>query len=254
MTAGKASTSFTIYDLLTRITPGLVFLIPLAAIVTQLDFGFLGNHPTYSGLAIILLSLIFGEIINGLRLSLLDVPNQFRRVLYSDTGNEEYLSWRDRITLAGAKWISENIHEMDSGLSTNSLFDYRRGTLIAVVNQRFQPSKQINATYDLYELIISDLSGNESRRTRRLRSVYIFQQNTQLALKLSAGIALIISLTGFAGLTNFEDTLVIAAFLVFFLLFIIHYFLTIFINSIASIDRIYIESLLSDYYTYISRV
>lgn len=254
MTAGKASASFTIYDLLTRIIPGLVFLISQAAIATQFEFRIMADNPTYSALVIILVSLVLGEVMNGIRLSFLDVPNQFRRILYSSTGDEEYLAWMDRKTIRIAKWISENVYEIDSSFSTNSLFDYRRGTLIEVVNQRFEPSKRIVGSYDLYELIISDLSGNESRRTRRLRSVYIFQQNTRLSLLISAGLAFLISLTGVAGLTNFDDAHVVIAFLVFLLLIIAHYLLAIFVKGIASIDRIYIESLLSDYYTHISKI
>lgn len=252
MTAGQASTSFTIYDLLTRVIPGMVFLTPQVAIFTQFKFGFMSDNPTYWGLVVIIGSLLIGELINGLRLSMLDVPNQFRRVLYSVTENEDYLRRGNRMMIRIGKWFSQSIREIDYGFATHSLFDYHEQTIVDIVNQRFEPSDDIKNAYDIYEIIISDLSGNESRRTRRLRSVYIFQKNTRLALMSSAILALLISLSGFVNPSEFSNAQVIIALFVALLLFLILYFVFLFAQGVASLDRIYIESLLSDYFTHVT--
>lgn len=242
--SNNPTSSLSIYDLLTRLFPGalLIFSVYLLTDPNQLI-------PT-SGLQVsivVFLSFVAGEFVNIIRLSIYDVPNHFRRVLYKQTGNEEYLGFIDQnlLKLTELDWIPD---KEENTFAAYTIFDHKEESIIELLKNRYSLPDDFNSDYGAYEIITSELSGKESRRTQRLRAVYVLTQNTQLVLIFSVIISISILISENIGQSEFSDGTILFAVIVLaisLISFVITYYSA---RTFTPVDRVYIDSLFADFF------
>ena len=243
MSVGSASTSISIYDILTRMIPGAVFLASIALLVL-IPAGEPPSSGTYTVIAFLIGSLVVGEIFNAIRLSLYDVPSHFSRILYTQNEDISHLGRIDRFFAKRSDTIAKDMME-------HCIFDNKEADILEIVKNRFDLPDEFQGQYDTYNLIISELAGKETRRTTRLRSVYILTRNLTISL-----ISLFVIVLVFGGYSLINsgfsvNTGLAVAFLIGYFALILLYFVDIVIRELASIDAVYVESLLNDYFTLI---
>lgn len=157
---------FTLFDLLTRIIPGGI-LIATSAYIS----GFSPSDvPTSPGYIILLLILFYvaGEAIEIVRVRINPVPNYFRRVLYSETGNKMVLTKRDRIRV---QYLNDNLKvpSIFTRADQNAWDEFRR---------QFSVDNYFEDVEEIYNLLLVRFGPGFSRRTRRRQATYVFFKNT----------------------------------------------------------------------------
>lgn len=200
-----------------------------------------------SGLSIVLftiLSIVVGEFINGWRVSTFDVPRHFRRVLYYETNDIQYLGFFDRK-------IEQSFLGEHSELDGYTFFEHRDETIPTLVRAEFNLDDEFDGAYNLYTLIQSHLSSKESPQTTRLRTIYIFSKNTQYALTAAIILLLAVAVGSQIGLVSIGNSRFLWILVLSFVSITILYMAMIAFKTVRP-DKIYIDSLLSDYFVMLS--
>lgn len=169
-------TGFSIPDLLTRIIPGGVLVFSIFSPVILPEYLPDLSIQNSEILAFTVISFLAGEIINTGRISFFDVPNHFRRVLYTENGRDEmYLRWPDTY-LSG--WHPEYVEGY-------SLFEHSDKDLARTLRNRFNLDSDLDGPHNFFILLTSDLSSAKSPETQRLENIYIFYENMKYSSVIS---------------------------------------------------------------------
>jgi hypothetical protein len=243
MPKSATPTGFSIPDLLTRIIPGGVLVFSIFSPVILPEYLPDLSIQNSEILAFTVISFLAGEVINTGRISFFDVPNHFCRVLYTENGRDEmYLRWPDT-------YLSTRYPEYVEGYS---LFEHSDKDIAGTLRNRFNLDSDFDGPHNLFMLLTSDLSSAKSPETQRLENIYIFYEN----MKYSAVISLLWQIV-FIGYTALEitpqtETGIAFALLIAYSVLILTYLVILLLGQTVSVDRAYVESLLSDYFTYTS--
>jgi len=121
---------FDLDDALTRVLPGAVFVFSTAIVIDVLNWS--PNFITYDPFSTsfitigIILSFLFGELIELFRHQKYRTPRPFNRLIYRSTYNEKHLYLRDRVRVLIYKRISKNdpseIENPESGYFHNFFY------------------------------------------------------------------------------------------------------------------------------------
>lgn len=244
MSAGSTPTGFDISDLFTRIIPGGILTISVILPVIGPEYATSFPIQNISILIFALVAFLVGEVINTTRISLFDVPNHFRRVLYTENmDSEKYLNKVDA-------YFSKNHPEWVEGYSLFEMSDKR---ISQTLHERFDLSSDFDGAHNYYMLLTSDLSSMKSLETKRLENIYIFYKNLRFAIFVSILFQMLFLLASIFTDINTIGTRTAVAFIVGYILLILLYSIVLFLGFISPIDRVYVESLLSDYFAYIKQ-
>lgn len=241
MPTGATSPRFDISDFLTRVIPGSVLGFSVAVLVISENFPVVESLSSGWLLLFIIISFIIGEFINTLRVSMLDVPNYFQRILYHEDENEDYLGIVDSILLE---------YDPDS-VCTYSLFEHSDTDIIPELRSRFNLDSDFDGAHNFYSLLTSDLSTEKSQKTSRLESIYIFYENMKLSIALSIGWYILYAILILFDIINQTDLQTAFGFLAAYLVVTLSYIVIMSFGLIAPADKVYVESLLADYFTLI---
>lgn len=229
MVQNRVTTGFSIYDILTRIIPGFVLflsLFPISATKT----GSLPEQAGFEILLIVVISFIFGEGLNLIRENFHPVPATFRRILYHETGNEDFLGILDKFRLK----INLDIPKRKSiYYATEREFYYELLDL-------FDLPRDYDNIRDLFTLLISHVDTELSSRTQRFQTTYIFLDNMGLAIVF---LVLIIS---FRTLSN--DLSIALAFVLSFVAVVILLFLYVLFDLYGRLEYHYVDSLIIEFF------
>lgn len=242
MPAGGTPTGFDISDFLTRVIPGGILVFSMVFPAVSVDSFQIESISGSSIIILAIVSFVFGEFVNTFRISMLDVPNYFRRVLYTENEDEIYLSKTDSL-----------FRKVDSdSVKGYSLFEHSDVSITSTLRGRFDLDGDFDGAHNFYTLLTSDLSSEKSQETSRLENIYIFYENVKISFLLSILFYILyigLILAGLIERTQLQTTLGILAVYIIFSLF---YLLILLFKLVAPADRVYIESLLSDYFTYVT--
>ena len=242
MSVGSNSTSFNLSDFLTRVIPGGILVYSMSFVLVE---QFISTETLSGSTAIlfVVLSFLVGEFINVLRLSTFDIPNYFRRVLFAESENSDYLGW-----------IDSNFRDVDSdSVRGYSLFEHSNTNLIPTLRMRFELDDEFDGAHNLYTLLKSDISARMTKETKRLKNLYIFYQNIKIAVLVSIGWNLLVIGSSIAGFTQQSEIQTALSLLSLLLGFTIFYLIIMMFGLVAPTDRVYVESLLSDYFAYVMK-
>lgn len=164
---------FSIYDIFTRVIPGLIII--LSFIITpnlEMFSSSLNSASTAEILAVGVGAFLAGEVINLLRENWSPVPTTFRRILYQETDNGEFLNSLDKMRL----WAGFEIPER------RSIYKNTDRELYAEIKSEFNLPDNFDITTDLYTLVVNHVDGDMSSRTERFQMVYTFTENFTWAM------------------------------------------------------------------------
>jgi len=232
MSSAQTPTGFSLYDLSTRIIPGIaisaslyfLLLVSTESIPSSISQAI----PTRIIIPFIIMSYIFGEAINTLRLNLLDVPWYFHRLVMTETQRDPDYGIIGRLR-----------NYTSTSNKPESVFSYKNNNVVDIVYQRFTIDEEnILSINDLFSLIQSDLSDGMTEKTKRLRLLYEFISNMKIAGVGSAIIILYTILIEFGlPLLGFIFVLIIGVFII----------LTGYVRIVGA-GKQYVDSLLMDYF------
>lgn len=219
-------------DILTRITPGAVFI---SSFLITPDFTLFELSSTSvmntSLVLFVVFSFIFGEAIDLTRENFKPIPATFRRFLYHETGREEFLGITDKWRLK----LGLNVPERRSIYASSNREVYYE------IISKFGLENDYDYVRDLYTLLINDLDSGLSARTKRLQTNYIFADNLSIAL---VGFTFIVTLRGLSG--GPTETLLALILTLFSLLSIMSLILAF--DFYGRVEYRYVDSLVSEFF------
>ena len=243
MSIGGNPTGFSISDFLTRIIPGSILVFSIFFPVLWPEYSSNVSISNSGILIFTIISFIAGEVINTGRITLLDVPNYFRRVLYTESGyDKKYLKRTD-------VYLSELFAKRINGYS---LFRHSNRDIIKTLRNRFDLDTDFDGSHNFFMLLTSDLSSAKSTETQRLENIYIFYENLKYSVVISFLWQILFAVYTFIDPSYQTGGEFAFALLIAYLLFIILYSIVMLFGWIVPIDQAYIESLLSDYLVYVN--
>lgn len=244
MSAGSTPAGFNISDFFTRIIPGSILTFSIVFPIVGPEF-FIGISIQNSVILLFaLVSFLVGEVINTTRISMFEVPNHFRRILYTENdGEKEYLGKVD-------SFISNRYPER---VEQYSVFEISNEKVTQTLRERFDLDDDFDGTHDFFKLLISDLSSNKSFETKRLESIYIFYENLSYAVFVSFVFQIIVLVASIFDFINLPEVSTASTLLIAYVLLMIFYFIVFLLDIMAPVDQAYVESLLSDYLTHIKQ-
>lgn len=243
MSVGGTPTGFNISDFLTRVIPGGILIFSIGFPIVSFESLPIDSISGSSVLIFGIASFVFGEFINTFRISMLDVPNYFCRVLYAENEDEIYLGMTDSIF---RKFDSDSIKGY-------SLFEHSDTDIVSTLRSRFDLDGDFDGAHNFYTLLTSDLSSEKSEETSRLENIYIFYANVKMSVLLSILVAMLYTGLILVGVIEQTPLRTALGILIVYLLFCLFYLLILSFKLIAPTDRVYVESLLSDYFTYVKK-
>ena len=231
---------YSIFDIMTRIVPGLTVVIPLAIAYALGDFRIeIGFQPTI--VVLILGGLLIGEIIDLLRSGLFPIPSPFTQVLYHHTEDKTILSRWDRADL----WVSNRLpgrlkpQFLVTETGRRTVFDGSDFDFQDVFENQFELEFESSTPYLLYSAFRSHMDARMSSQTRRYYVLRIFAQNLMFASILSTIVA------GWVALTNLDNDLAVVVGLVSGVVLMTAFVVGL-LTSTAAYP--YIDELIIDYY------
>jgi hypothetical protein len=233
---------FSINDLLTRIIPGALFIIPAVIVFISLQPDLFTENRNLVLIGSAISAYIAGEIINIFRMIFLCVPSSLRWHVSYLTGREDVLALIYRKSLRLQSW-SESLRE---GNIANSPWNYQNETLSDRLDFDFVHEYEDHFDIDLidgdirdiYDLLVMELEPNFSESTRRLKLLFEFVNN----LKISAVfLVLLISYTYIQGINVGTSIYIISGLLVLM-------FVVTLLSLLLSVEMLYVESLLKEFY------
>lgn len=226
---------FNLYEVLTRIVPGAAIFLPVLLLLSEATSASLTNFSNIQLLGIGLTMFIIGEVIDLIRENISPVPTVFRRVLYSETENENYLGWVDK-KLVRAEKRFERV-----SLEVRSVYALTDREFTSELRDQIGLDEDFKNVNDLYSLLLLDLEPSLSDQTRRRRTIYIFAENTYWGLLIG------IFLVSFYGFLS-SDLNSFLALLLAFLLVITAVFLAILFDLYGRIEEVYVDSLITEFF------
>ena len=221
-----------LYDVMTRVTPGAVLIAPLTFTPNQALVDLTGTTLVSSSLVVfIVLSLISGEAIDLARENFIPVPMAFRRFLYHETGREGLLSRTDRWRLK----VGLNIPKR------RSIYTSTNRELYYEITSKFELNEDYEYVRDLYLLLLNDLDNEISKRTYKLKTNYTFAMNMMLAILGFSIIATIRALTGSGVEVLLAVFLLVVALIASMALFMGFYLY-------GRVEVAFVDSLISEFY------
>ena len=201
---------FNLYDLLTRVTPGLFVLTIMSLTMVEWDFLVSATESSFFAVIALFAGFLTGEIIDSIRMQLFAAPKPFRRLLYNEreTG-ERWADLRDRVFdhhfLFG--------HPAHQFLSTQDEF-------WPVFKRHFDVDDDLKDSNEIYLRLAADLDPELTALTRRYQTTTMFVQNMRVATPL----AIVATLFSFTAETGASDEarvffLIILVFFWFYLYF-----------------------------------
>ena len=180
MSARGSPIGFGIFDLLTRVIPGAVFLLMAFGPTGFITFGLSIQNLTSYLIVFTVLSLLTGETINHISWHVYSPPASFKRFLH-EQGLDVSLGLIDRIRQAlPFLLIRSNIH-------TNAKDDFWH-----LFRTQFRFEEEYHNASDIYHHLLTYMEPRLSPRTLRQMTVFHFVNNTAIAV-LFGGIAVILS-------------------------------------------------------------
>lgn len=170
-------------DVLTRVLPGFLMLLPLLIVLFLLQPG-LFDHAGILFLLVLISSLLTGEVADQMRSAVGGVPRDFQRYIASEVDDPSRRPFFDRYApwfRSFFQWLATelNIPSRDP-VDKRSDMDFRGD-----IEERFQVKYQNDTTRDIYDLLLLHLDPHLSGRTRRYQSIYILSANAKIGLLLS---------------------------------------------------------------------
>lgn len=233
MSTGNTPIGFGIYDLLTRVTPGAVFLLIFFGSIAVTTPVSAGQYTSIHLIAFAVLSLIIGEAINHIAGILFVPPTSFRRFLHEqdvDVKLGRLDRWRRRLP---------KVSEGRSYVGTVAGDDFW-----ALFTSHFRLDDDYSDAWDIYNLLLGYMQPKLSPRTRRQQTIFRFVNNTALAI--FAGVFFILgrALQGFI-FGDISDITIVWSVLITFLAIFVFYALTVLFGYQESQ---YVSNLLTEYY------
>jgi hypothetical protein len=162
---------FNIYDLLTRVTPGL-FVLTIVAI-TAFEWSFLVSSTDSSFFTVIALFVGFltGEIIDSFRMWMFAAPKPFRILLYNEQKNDEL--WTDLLD----RVRNHHFAIIDPAYQSFS----KEGEFWPMFQRNFNIEEDLKDGNEIYLRLAVDLDADLTALTRRYQTTTMFVQNMRLA-------------------------------------------------------------------------
>lgn len=245
---------FRIYDILTRIVPGTLFVV----LTIEISSHFPGSTGTYSPIAHILsstaalliylgLGLVFGELIQLIRGRFHPVPYPFRRLLFHQSGDRDFLATHDKYRLEFWDWLSAGYSGMVfkpvSNLSPTSWFSIKNSVStnarIGFWNDfkyKFGIDDDFNEAVDVYGLLVGYMEPRMTSDLMRYRAVVDFMSNLSM-------VTLWLAYTGIFAVSDYRISGPTIAGFVFLILFSLLPLVSLF----GLIEREYINRLILEY-------
>jgi len=173
--SGPSPTGFNLYDLLTRVTPGLFLLTVM--ITTYVDTEVLLNisySNLFAGLALFA-GFLTGEIIDSFRMQWFAAPKPFRRLLYEERKSSDWwTNINNRIT---------DHHFLFTGILSTSLVN--RDPVWPVFIQHLRVDENLKGSNKIYLLLTVEIDSQLTTMTRRYQTTTIFVQNMRVAIPVA---------------------------------------------------------------------
>lgn len=245
MSSEVTPSGYSIFDFLTRIIPGAIMLSPL--ILAAWAAPSININTAAALLFIASVSLVMGELIETLRLSIFPMPIAFREILYYH-GRSDVLRWYEQKSLSILNKLPNRISERITTYGRTTIFDETDKKFPDVYEAHFSGlSFESTSPYYLYMTLLDYMEPRLSQSTRRQQIVRIFAANLFIAIVGGSLIAFPVILYFYFNLDQISSgnaSIVIGAIL--FMLFVpflleLAYFFT---NS----SREFVENLLIEYY------
>lgn len=226
---------FSIYDLLTRVAPGTILVIPIGLIIIPVSSVETVPSSGYLIAIALILSFISGEYLNLVREALMPVPTSFRRVLYTETDEKDYLTLSDRLIM-GLERIP-GVPEYNP--EQYSIYVNSEQTFWQSLKKELDISDGQNAR-DVYAIFSMYMETRMGRVTRRKLTLYQFHQN----MIWSTGASILILLSGFVIPDPANPNLSLLA------LFLYLISLVILVQPIFRVvDQEFVDTLITQFYT-----
>lgn len=186
MPTQSSPSGYSIYDLLTRVVPGITVLIPfiVAYLITETQVKVELNVAL---VALAGVGLVIGEVINLIRSSIVHVPVPFKQVIYHHTGDESILGRGDRLDLWAKNKLPARYQSRfftdDVGRST--IFDSEEIDFQTSFEDHFGLDFEEDSAYSIYQTFLSYMDGRMATQTRRNYILRIFAQNLMFASGLT---------------------------------------------------------------------
>ena len=226
---------FSLYDLLTRVAPGAIIIISIGVSVVPIPFEGISISPSYLIAAILIFSFIIGEYLNLVREVISPVPASFRRILYTETGNDMYLRGYDRLMMKLENWK----YFPEYNPEKYSIYVNSDQNLWESMTERLNVSRSQSAR-DIFQIFSVYMETRMSRAARRKQRLYEFNENMLYASELS----IILFIYGFAlpGVENPGIALILAVFYILILA-------TLMVPPFRIIEQMFVDILIAQFYT-----
>ena len=191
--AAPSLAGFNLYDLLTRVTPGLFILAIMAVTMMEWDFLVSATDSSFFGIIAIFAGFLTGEIIDSVRMSLFAAPKPFRRLLYEErkTGDRG-TDLRDRVR-NHRFLVRQPVRRF---LSVQDEF-------WPMFKRQFEVDDDLKDSNEIYLRLAADLDPELTALTRRYQTTTMFVQNMRLATPF----AIVVTVYSFTVETGASDDL-----------------------------------------------
>lgn len=239
MSTRSAPVGYSLFDIFTRIVPGLTVFLPLIVLGWILGYQIDMDFRVFV-LGFGILGLITGELIDMVRSAVFHVPSPFKQVIFKYTKDESILGRSDQIDLyiegKLPRWLQSSFYQGDKG--RDNIFDLTDMDFRTEFEDQFDLDMDSENIRAVYSTFLSHMDSRMSSRTRRYRMLRDFSQN----LMFSSILAMIFSIyLVFQNATPERVATVVFSIIVLFLFIMIA---LIFSNAVYPL----VDLLIIDYY------
>lgn len=225
---------FDLYDLFTVVVPGALLVLTIIVNSYPAPVNSVSSISSSVALIFLLASFTVGGGIDLMRVQIFPAPNHFRQVLYSETGNKDFLGRVDKLKLR-----YPSIQKLPfAAVERNTVYYNTDGSFWETFKSQYDLDDGFKSVRDIYNILISEMEPKMSSQVRRYRTWYLFIEN----IFLSAIGSLLICM--YSIITN------IAVDLLFTVLFVVLLFAAILtIGTIFfPIEPVYVDTLITEYF------
>ena len=197
---------FNLYDLLTRVTPGLFFLTIVAVTCIQWDFLISATDSSFFTVIALFAGFLAGEIIDSVRMWLFAAPKPFRVLLYREQESEEQESKeKESEKRKFGDWWSDlrvrvHNHHFLVGQMTYQ-FSSAGDEFWPRFKRYLKTNDDLKDSNEIYLRLAADLDPKITALTRRYQTTTVFIQNMRVATPFAI-ICALLSLTVETGVSD----------------------------------------------------
>lgn len=170
-------------NLLTRVLPGVIAVLPIFLYWILIPGFPTGLNSSTSVIAFLLIAFAFGEGTNIIRRRVVPVPGPFRRLLFSETGSRDYLKKREWRLIRWEYKLCKLSPKLAGFLFGRPLvaafaFNATEGGFLEELEEHLGISVEKHGIYTFYELFFIYIEPKLSPRTRFQQVAYLVYQNS----------------------------------------------------------------------------